>query len=61
MRLGLQAINSHTCSDPDDVIVVARAAEAAGLDSVWTGEHVLLPSGSKRDPICPLISRYWTR
>jgi probable F420-dependent oxidoreductase len=43
MKLGLFAINYGTCADPDVAIEVARAAEAAGLESVWTGEHVVLP------------------
>jgi probable F420-dependent oxidoreductase len=46
MRLGLFAINYNTCADPESCIRVARAAEAAGLDSVWTGEHLVLPSGA---------------
>jgi probable F420-dependent oxidoreductase len=45
MRLGLFAINYNTCADPEASIRVARAAEEAGLDSVWTGEHLVLPSG----------------
>jgi probable F420-dependent oxidoreductase len=43
MRIGLFGINLGVCSDPDAAATVARAAEAAGLDSVWTGEHVVLP------------------
>jgi probable F420-dependent oxidoreductase len=30
-------------SRPDDLVAAARAAEAAGFDSVWAGEHVVLP------------------
>src|SRR5579862_6278356 len=30
-------------ADPSTVADVARAAEAAGLESVWMGEHVVLP------------------
>lgn len=52
MRLGLFAINFNTCADPDVAVRVARAAEAAGFDSVWTGEHVVLPD--PRTPRSPL-------
>ena len=31
------------CSHPEGAARVARAAEAAGFDSLWGGEHVVLP------------------
>ncbi len=43
MRFGLFGINFGPCADPATAIRVAQAAEAAGLDSLWTGEHVVLP------------------
>jgi probable F420-dependent oxidoreductase len=43
MRFGLFAINYGTCADPDMAVRVARHAEAAGFESVWTGEHIVLP------------------
>src|SRR5262245_16921952 len=43
MHLGLYAINYGTCADPDSLVRVAQYAEAAGLDSVWAGEHLVLP------------------
>src|ERR1700758_275856 len=43
MKYGLFGINFGPCAEPDTAIRVAQAAEAAGLDSVWTGEHVVLP------------------
>jgi probable F420-dependent oxidoreductase len=43
MKLGLFGINFGVCADPDVAVRVARAAEAAGFESVWTGEHVVLP------------------
>ncbi|MGH0033228.1 MAG: TIGR03619 family F420-dependent LLM class oxidoreductase [Myxococcota bacterium] len=48
MQLGLFGINTGPCADPEVAARVARAAEAAGYDSVWTGEHVVLP-----DPQAP--------
>jgi probable F420-dependent oxidoreductase len=52
MRFGLFAINFNTCADPEVAVRVALAAEAAGFDSVWTGEHVVLPD--PRTPQSPL-------
>lgn len=47
MKIGMFAINYGTCADPETAIEVARYAEAAGFESLWSGEHVVLP-----DP-CP--------
>ncbi len=43
MKFGLFGINVGACAMPDTAAKVARAAEDAGFDSVWTGEHVVLP------------------
>jgi probable F420-dependent oxidoreductase len=48
MKFGLFSTNAYACSYPDVVAAVARAAEAAGLESLWGGEHVVLP-----DPQAP--------
>ncbi len=55
MKFGLFAINSGICADPDVASEVAQAAEAAGFDSVWTGEHVVLPDPQvPPSPVGPL-------
>src|SRR5689334_4056495 len=43
MKFGLFGINMGPCADADVALQVAQAAEASGLESVWTGEHVVLP------------------
>jgi probable F420-dependent oxidoreductase len=43
MKFGLYAINYGTCGDPDSLVRVAQYAEAGGLDSLWAGEHIVLP------------------
>lgn len=43
MKLAYFGINFGACADPEIAARVARAAEAAGLESLWTGEHVVLP------------------
>lgn len=48
MKFGLYGINVGPCAEPETAARVARAAEDAGFDSVWTAEHVVLP-----DPQAP--------
>jgi probable F420-dependent oxidoreductase len=43
MLLGLVHVNMGPMSRPDGLVAAARAAEAAGFDSVWAGEHIVLP------------------
>src|SRR5947207_1062130 len=43
MRLGLIHINMRPMSRPGDLVQAARAAEQAGFDSVWAGEHLVVP------------------
>jgi probable F420-dependent oxidoreductase len=42
--IGLFAINSHACAEPDAAARVAVLAERLGYDSLWAGEHVVVPS-----------------
>ena len=48
MKFGLFGIGSGPCAEPEVAKAVAQAAELAGYDSLWTGEHVVLP-----DPQAP--------
>jgi probable F420-dependent oxidoreductase len=41
VRIGLSAYDVHAA----DLLELARAADAAGFDSLWLGEHVVLPVG----------------
>lgn len=43
MKIALFGINYGPCADPQVAGQVARAAEAAGFESLWTGEHIVLP------------------
>jgi probable F420-dependent oxidoreductase len=43
MKIALFGINYGPCADPQVAAQVARAAEAAGFESLWTGEHIVLP------------------
>lgn len=59
MKFGLFAINFGACADPDTAVKIAKHAEAAGFESVWTGEHVVLPdpqpSGFALPPTLPML------
>ena len=50
-------------SEPDGLVAAAQAAEAAGFDSVWAGEHVVLPDPqvppSPWRPRTPPSTRCW--
>ncbi len=48
MQLGLFNINMGKQCDPGRLTTAAQAAEAAGFESLWAGEHVVLP-----DPQAP--------
>ncbi|MBX3023872.1 TIGR03619 family F420-dependent LLM class oxidoreductase [bacterium] len=59
MRFGLFGINIGPCASGLTAADVAREAEAAGFESVWTGEHVVLPdpqvAPSPLPPQTPLL------
>jgi probable F420-dependent oxidoreductase len=59
MKFGLFAINYGTCADPDATVAVAQHAEAVGFESVWSGEHFVLPDprppGFSMPPTLPLL------
>ncbi|HWM18498.1 MAG TPA: TIGR03619 family F420-dependent LLM class oxidoreductase [Ilumatobacteraceae bacterium] len=67
MKLGLFSINMGLCSEPAALVVAAGAAEAAGFDSVWAGEHVVLPDpqvppspmGPQDRALDPLLALTW--
>lgn len=47
-RIGMFGINFGVMSEPSTMAAVAQACEDTGYDSVWTGEHIVLP-----DPQAP--------
>jgi probable F420-dependent oxidoreductase len=59
LRLGLFAVNSYSCSRPATAARIARLAESAGFDSLWAGEHVVLPDPrvppSPMEPAEPIL------
>lgn len=59
MKFGLFSMNSGPCVDPEVAVRIARLAEDAGFDSLWAGEHVVLPDPrvppSPMDPDDPIL------
>ncbi len=57
--LGLFAINSHACADPRVAARIAAAAERLGYESLWAGDHVVVPrprvAPSPMEPDEPLL------
>lgn len=45
MRFGVAFANILGFSGPAGAVAMGQAAEAAGFDSIWTVEHVLVPAG----------------
>jgi probable F420-dependent oxidoreductase len=43
MKFGLHSVNLHTCGHPEAMARFGRAAEAAGFESLWVADHVVLP------------------
>src|SRR5580704_1301329 len=56
MKIGLFGINNGPCAFPKCAAAVARSAEDAGFESVWTGEHVILPD--PQVPPSPVAADY---
>ena len=44
MKLGLAFANTGPFAEADGVVALAQAAEQAGVESLWTVEHVIWPS-----------------
>jgi probable F420-dependent oxidoreductase len=52
VKLGLFSINMGPCAEPGQLVEAARAAESAGFESLWAGEHVVLPD--PQEPPSPM-------
>ena len=67
MKLGLFGVNMGATCTPDELVTTVQAAEAAGFESVWAGEHVILPDPqappspmAPQDPaLDPLLALGW--
>ncbi len=59
MDIGLFGINMGLCADPEWGAKVTQHAETLGFESVWTGEHVVLPdpreAPSPANPDTPMV------
>jgi probable F420-dependent oxidoreductase len=54
MKLGLFGVTMGRFAAPEVCAQAARTAEAAGFESIWTGEHVCLPDPrTKASPLAP--------
>lgn len=53
MRFGLFGVNFGPCAEPATQARIVRAAEESGFESVWTGEHVVMPIRDNPVPTPP--------
>jgi probable F420-dependent oxidoreductase len=44
MRIGIFGLNTHASAEPKAGLRLVRLAEELGYESLWAGEHVVLPS-----------------
>jgi probable F420-dependent oxidoreductase len=49
MKIGIAGANTAAFAERDHAIALARAAEAAGIESLWTYEHIVVP-GAYQSP-----------
>jgi probable F420-dependent oxidoreductase len=67
VKLGLFGVNMGVSAVPEELVATAQAAEAAGFESLWTGEHIVLPDPqappspmAPQDPaLDPLLALAW--
>ncbi|MBA3605945.1 MAG: TIGR03619 family F420-dependent LLM class oxidoreductase, partial [Acidimicrobiia bacterium] len=67
MKLGLFSINMGPCARPEALAATAQRAEAAGFESLWAGEHVVLPDpqvppspmGPQDPALDPVVALTW--
>jgi probable F420-dependent oxidoreductase len=45
MKFGVAFANIGPFVDPDEAVGLAQVAEAAGFESIWTVDHVVVPAG----------------
>jgi probable F420-dependent oxidoreductase len=45
MKFGIAFANIGPFVEPDEAVRLAQAAEAAGFESIWTVDHVVVPAG----------------
>jgi probable F420-dependent oxidoreductase len=59
MKIGLCSANGGVCTEPGVLGRVAEHAEAAGLESLWVSEHLVVPdprtAPSHMDPDAPIL------
>jgi probable F420-dependent oxidoreductase len=59
VRLGVFGLNAGTTWGPVETVRLARLAEGLGFDSIWAGEHVVVPSPrvppSPMEPTDPIL------
>jgi probable F420-dependent oxidoreductase len=67
VKLGLFGLNMGVSSVPEELVATAQAAEGAGFESLWAGEHIVLPDPqappspmAPQDPaLDPLLALAW--
>ena len=53
MKVGLFGLNMRPCVTPEAIAAAARAAEEAGFESFWGGEHIVQADPQTSDSPMP--------
>ena len=59
MKVGIAFANILNFGTPDGSIQFAQAAEKAGVESLWTVEHVILQVTTQNTPMIPVVKWRW--
>ncbi len=60
MKFGLYGLHKGENTDPDALARRARAAEDAGFESIWVGDHIALPLNAPDDAYDPRLEALTT-
>lgn len=55
LKLALFGLHRGGSADPGTLVRRARAAEAAGFEALWVGDHIALPAGAAHPPEEPRL------
>ena len=61
MKIGIVSINVGGPSTAENMVAVTQHAEAAGIESVWTFEHVVVPTDYESTYPMPVQGRWGFR
>ena len=59
MKFGVRYCNTARYTKPENAVELVQAAEAAGFESAWTVDHVVVPEGYESKYILTPTTGKW--